>query len=454
MIDENLVITVTPNVDYKNLSAQPSPEDWFLVSRVTGEVTVRDLCNSSGLGRDKTLQMVDRLLDLGLLQVVGGGTGTQAPSPAARPAAARPEPAVARPEPAARPVSRPSPEPEPKTATFDGSMFDDEDDDDDLFMPGSPAHAAALASARSSKPAPVSDRHHGERATTSPSRPAPQVQAEPSAPPPSQPMTESSPSRPDQPASDDGPFPRFPSSFGEWQTPDDFAVPGIDEELLREISFVHAHLDQVDFYQLFGVDSDADRRSIKKTYFSFSKKFHPDKFFRGEHPELAKRVEDIFKFVTRGWETLSNQSKREEYDRALAELRREEEVASREEERKRNMAADMLARRGQQLEQQGDLAGAAEEYRKVATLRRDPAALVKAAELLLRSNQRLDEAAQLARAACSEIDDVSPRLVLGQIYEKNGMLVEALDAFEEAAELEPGNAAVKVHVERVRSQLR
>jgi DnaJ-class molecular chaperone len=216
---------------------------------------------------------------------------------------------------------------------------------------------------------------------------------------------------------------------------------------------VHSQLDQIDFYQLFGVERDANRRTIKRSYFKLSKRFHPDKFFRDEAGGVAGRVEEIFKFVTKAYNTLSKKKKRAEYDQALQEQAAEADRSAEDERRKREMAADLLARRAQQLEEQGDFVGAAGELRKVASLRRDPQLLLRAANLLLRANQKLDEAASYARAARKELTgSVEPYLLLGQIYEKNEMFAEALDAFEQASQIAPGDPSVQIHLERIRSQ--
>lgn len=481
MIDENQLIAPKPDVDYRALSSQPSPEDFFLLSRVTGPTSVKQLCATSGLGRDKTIAALERLLEFGLVHEVDANGK---PKAATKPAKPPSEPAGFRPRtdsdwgaPAAslletsegeviaagssRPVGgidtvqkrgparRPEPtRPEPMNEelrdpqTRMGMFFDDEEDD--LFMPSSPAHRSRLQGDGS-----PGRESGGARPSTSPGggRPAssdvrgttPLVQARAKV----------------ADAAFEGPrYSRFPSSFDSYVLDESLLVENVDAEMLREIYFVHAHLEHIDFYELFDLEEDADRSEIKTAYFAMSKRFHPDKFFRQEAPEISSRVEAIFKFVTKGYETLSKPKKREEYDRALSELRNRAAQASAEENRKREMAAELLERRAKTLEEQGDLVRASGEFKKVAALRRDAHALLRSANLLLRANQQLDEAAKLARTAMIELrTDAEPRLLLGQIYEKNGMLVEALSAFEEAQELAPGDPSVRVHVERVRSQL-
>jgi curved DNA-binding protein len=60
----------------------------------------------------------------------------------------------------------------------------------------------------------------------------------------------------------------------------------------------------MDFYQVLGIDKTADEKDIKKAYRSLSLKHHPD---RGGDSEKFKQLSEAY-------ETLSDSSKRQEYD--------------------------------------------------------------------------------------------------------------------------------------------
>lgn len=64
-----------------------------------------------------------------------------------------------------------------------------------------------------------------------------------------------------------------------------------------------------DYYQILGVERDADQLAIKKAYRKMAMQFHPDK-----NPG-DKKAEERFKEAARAYEVLSNPEKRSRYDR-------------------------------------------------------------------------------------------------------------------------------------------
>ena len=66
--------------------------------------------------------------------------------------------------------------------------------------------------------------------------------------------------------------------------------------------------DKRDYYEVLGVDKNADEATIKKAYRGLAKKYHPD--LNKDNPEAATK----FKEVAEAYEVLSDSTKRANYD--------------------------------------------------------------------------------------------------------------------------------------------
>ncbi len=513
------------DVDYRTLNGSPSPEEFFLLSRVKGAVTVAQVCSVSGLGREKTIAALERLIQYGLLVREDGESEPQPRSPSVtsvptvepKPAPILAAPPVVAPKPRApEPTSEPvaidndddlfgtpaTPQAPPKKASHSSFASVVESDAADLFEAGSVARIGSTARKTgaesqaavnpSARPAPVPAAvAHAvpamviETTAYAPAGPAaatdyddlfggdPEVgisveRSEPIAIAPRvslfdesdpAPSVSSAPAKVERDESDS--VSRFAIPWEDFvPDPDLMALDvDIDDDRKAEILHMYANIGLMTHYELFGQTPDADRRAFKKPYFGLSKRFHPDLFFRKNVGEFGLQVETIFKTVTKAFQLLQNPQKRAEYDRSIAAesgagLERPSEVSESDHPSKRDEAFRVLTRRGEKLEQAGAYSDAVDEYRKALALNRDVALILRCAILLLRAGLRLDEAAMYARALLAyDPNHLEGLVVLGSIYERNEMLEDALESYERAVHVSKGDASIRLHVERIKTEL-
>ena len=344
-LDESIAPLPVADVDYRSLSSQPSAQEYFVLSRITGNETIGHLCATSGLGKDTTLQCLKSLLDHGLIR-----------------------------------------------------------------LPGAADSALAL--------------------------------------------------RPTPPEEDSGAFPRFSTPFEEFAFDPELLAQMVEleDDFKREVLYVSAFIDSVDLYKVLGVPRDADRRALRTAYFSLSKRYHPDRFFRKVLGDYGPLIERIFRNVTSAYQTLSHRQKRKDYDASLqrqaaasAPAASTPSTTSAEQERKRDLAFQIMTQRAEDAVMTGDVTGAIRDYRKALGLKRDLGVALMAARLIMAHSEFLDDAIAFARAA-QKIDPSSPApiRILGQLFEQKGLVDDALLHYEKALQYSPDDHELQARVQRLR----
>lgn len=97
---------------------------------------------------------------------------------------------------------------------------------------------------------------------------------------------------------------------------------GLDESqlgrrLIRRVQQVHGMLEQLDHYQLLGVEPEASPEQIRAAYFDLSLEFHPDRFFLLRSGEVKEKIYAVFRRVTEAYGVLADPLQRAEYDQRM-----------------------------------------------------------------------------------------------------------------------------------------
>ncbi len=220
----------------------------------------------------------------------------------------------------------------------------------------------------------------------------------------------------------------------------------LDIDMKKKVLKLHAGIDGMNHYQLLGVPRNADSKQIKQAYFQLSKLYHPDSYFRKRLGSYKQRIEEIFKRLTKAYETLSNQQKRQAYDSTLPpeptlekieekiqqKIRQRDTARLRREKLERMLRSNPLVKRKAQAarhveaarkaEQEGDIIGAA-NFAKLAL------ALLPDDEQIRQLHDKLEQKAAPERA--------QKAFKRGLGDESIGRLEEAYDWFTKAVESDP-----------------
>ena len=75
-----------------------------------------------------------------------------------------------------------------------------------------------------------------------------------------------------------------------------------------------------DHYSVLGVSRESDLGAIKTAYFTLSKTYHPDMFYRRAADGIQDKVEAIFTGINLSYEVLSDDALRRKFDLSLIHI--------------------------------------------------------------------------------------------------------------------------------------
>ena len=93
----------------------------------------------------------------------------------------------------------------------------------------------------------------------------------------------------------------------------------ITPELQAQILEFSSSLDR-SYFELLDVPRDADNKQIKRAYFSLSKVYHPDRYYRANLGDYSVRLEQIFRKLVEAYELLSDPNTRAEIERSMGAM--------------------------------------------------------------------------------------------------------------------------------------
>jgi len=401
------------------------PVEGYIMSRVDGIATIREICMVSPMGDDKTLCALLGLALAGILEMPAGAA--ELPAPAA-------------------PIEPNAPVPGGTARSSAPSSARDGRQGAGPPVAAAPYAVSAPPDARSPVPRPPQVAKPAAPAVTTPAPPQPAGHS-----PQPQTQPDSRPSNTGRP----GPIALVPKPRGAWSGGGRSAKPArrpvavaakppraaersaaetaaeIEAEMLRRFRDIHI----LDLYQVLDITPVATTEMIRRSYYALARRLHPDTFRRDD---LKPKAEKVFGRITEAYSTLSQAALREKYD---------EEKQSRSGHHQDDKTTDaasvarMNFRHGRDHFEHGRLSEALSFLQNACQQDPTRAEHFEYLGLAQARNPRLRKQAEenLLKAIEMAPTSASAHAHLGQVYERTGAMDKARAMYKKALEWDPAN---------------
>jgi tetratricopeptide (TPR) repeat protein len=207
-------------------------------------------------------------------------------------------------------------------------------------------------------------------------------------------------------------------------------------EQLQNVEDFQQKISEMTFYQILDVSTSASQAEIKKAYFGLARQYHPDLFDRDLASQQKEMIDEVFDQITKAYHTLSDEDKREEYDKELVE----------ETEDKRGggaRKAEIKFRQAKTLYNQSRYEEAMSYLDEAIRLDAHKSSYFLLLAMVETKIPTYTRKAEQHFAKAIKLEPWSPDgyLGLGIMYKNADLKVKAVNQFNKALKVDPGNPA-------------
>jgi tetratricopeptide (TPR) repeat protein len=221
-----------------------------------------------------------------------------------------------------------------------------------------------------------------------------------------------------------------------------------DEEISREIAERFKTAQDQNFYEMLGVLTTADESDVRRAYYGFAKRLHPDRFQAPQFELVRKQAEQLFAMLTEAYNILCDPQTRKQYDEQRAEPVQNSPAEQKQEQ------ADMARQNflyGKVMLQKGKFHEAVKFFENAVQLDDHKAEYHQYLGSVQMKNPKWRRDAARSFAKALEIDPslVSCYVNLGSIYVRLQQLDKAEKMFRTALQWDPDQPVAKRELERM-----
>lgn len=195
--------------------------------------------------------------------------------------------------------------------------------------------------------------------------------------------------------------------------------------------------ERTDHYSLLDIQPTASGDQVRAAYYRLARDYHPDRYRAGALADMLQQVEGYFAKVTAAYNTLIHSELRKAYD---LELRAD---TSQKPEQDTAFLAQQNFRAALKLATRGRLNDALKALDNAVKLDSRNALYRLELGKLLGKNPRLREEAERQLLEANQLDPslIEGYVALGELYARSNRVEEAIRAYREALNWEPGHLA-------------
>ncbi len=232
------------------------------------------------------------------------------------------------------------------------------------------------------------------------------------------------------------------------------------EKLLSELKAKWEEVQKQNYYEILNLDRDVNEREVKKVFFQFTKKYHPDRSFQHTDQETLDLMLNIFLAGKEGYEILCRSENRKEYDNFLLQKGNAATAEDFQEYVKPNielskiMKADDFFNRAKALLFSGRAGDALDFFEKALELvPDDPDYNAYIGLSLARMKKDYNQAVHhIEKAIAFNPMNADYHAYMGETHQRFGKKRKAREAFLEALEINPRHIHAKREYNRLESK--
>jgi curved DNA-binding protein CbpA len=208
----------------------------------------------------------------------------------------------------------------------------------------------------------------------------------------------------------------------------------VKDKKLAEVIAKSEKLSTMDYYQILNIPEGSSPYQIKLSYFRLTREYHPGCFSKDLPSDIKDKVEDVFGHITRAYDTLGDEKKKQEYD----SKRETSPVLDGKELEKKS---DIKYRQGRTLYNQERYDEALKLLEEAVRLKKNKGIyflmLAKAKSKVPPFHKKAEEA--FLKAIKLEPSNPEFYVGLGTYYKEERFFDKAKKQFKEALEIDPEN---------------